>query len=34
VAIGIGLAGLLCALFLTPTKTEFREHGWWRARGE
>lgn len=34
VAIGIGLAGVLYALFVTPTKSEFREHGWWWAKDE
>jgi hypothetical protein len=30
---GLGLIGLFYALFLTPSKAEFREHGWWWKEG-
>lgn len=33
ILLGIGLIGLFYALFLTPSNSEFREHGWWWKEG-
>jgi hypothetical protein len=33
VTLAIGFVCLLYALFLTPQKAEFREHGWWWKKG-
>ena len=30
----LGIVGVLYAVFLTPEKAEFREHGWWWKKGD
>jgi hypothetical protein len=33
ITLGIGFVGFLYAMFVTPKKAEFREHGWWWREG-